>query len=164
MNSTELLQKFYNSFSAGDAREMIASYHEDIVFHDPAFGTLKGSRAKAMWEMLLSKKDANASINYEILEVDDKRAKVFWTAQYKYGPKKRNVVNKVTANFEFKDGKIIKHTDDFNLWAWSKQALGASGYLLGWSPYMRNQIQKKTGQLLNSYIKKRNELSSVIEG
>lgn len=161
MKSKELIQEFYNSFAAGDAKGMIVCYHEDILFNDPAFGTLQGDRAKAMWEMLLSKKDAKPSIAYEILEVEDKSAKVFWTARYTYGPKKRKVVNRVTANFEFKDGKIIKHSDDFDLWTWSKQALGASGYLLGWTSFMRDQIQKKTGRLLSSYIKKREASSSI---
>ena len=155
MYHKELLQKFYNSFSEGNAKGMIDCYHENITFHDPAFGTLRGKRAKAMWELLLSKKDNNASLCYKILEVNDKHAKVNWTAHYKYGPKKRKVVNNVTANFEFKEAKILKHTDDFNLWTWSKQALGTSGYLLGWSSYMRDQIQQKTGNLLNSYIAKR---------
>ena len=159
--SKELIQEFYNSFAAGDAKGMIICYHEDILFDDPAFGSLQGDRAKAMWEMLLSNKDTKPLITYEILEVNKKRAKVFWTAEYTYGPKKRKVVNKVTANFEFKDGKVIKHIDDFNLWAWSKQALGASGYLLGWSAFMRDQIQKKTGKLLNSYLKKRAASSSI---
>ncbi|WP_237708881.1 hypothetical protein [Gillisia marina] len=71
------------------------------------------------------------------------------------GQKKRTVINNVTANFQFKEDKIIKHIDDFNLWTWSKQALGSSGYFLGWSSYMRDQIQKKTGKLLNSYIEKK---------
>ncbi len=115
-----------------------------------------------MWEMLLSKKDSKASINYEILEVDDKRAKVFWKAEYKYGLKRRAVVNKVTANFIFKDGMILKHIDDFNLWVWSRQALGTSGYLLGWSSYMRHQIQKKTEGLLSSYIDKSNSVASAV--
>ncbi|WP_034924172.1 nuclear transport factor 2 family protein [Gillisia sp. CAL575] len=162
MMHKELIQKFYNSFSDGNAKGMIACYHKDIIFQDPAFGILRGKRAKDMWEMLLSNKDSNASINYEILEVDDKRAKIFWKAEYKYGPKRRAVVNEVTANFIFKDGKILKHIDDFNLWAWSKQALGASGYLLGWSSYMKHQIQKKTEGLLSTYIDKRNSVVSAV--
>jgi ketosteroid isomerase-like protein len=161
MKHKELLQKFYNSFSTGNAQAMMDCYHDNITFQDPAFGILKGDRAKFMWEMLLSKKDSDLKIDYKILKTDDNYGKVNWTARYNYGPKKRKVVNKVTANFEFKDGKIIKHTDDFNLWTWSKQALGTSGYLLGWSPYMRDQIQKKTGKLLSSYIEKRIVPASV---
>ncbi len=155
MNHNELLQKFYSSFSNGNAKGMIDCYHENIVFQDPAFGILKGNRAKYMWDMLLSKKDNDLRIDYKILKTDDKNGKVNWTARYNYGPKKRKVINKVTANFEFKDGKILKHTDDFNLWIWSKQALGTSGYLLGWSSYMRDQIQKKINKLLSSFIEKK---------
>ncbi|RKS53528.1 ketosteroid isomerase-like protein [Gillisia mitskevichiae] len=161
MNNKELLEKFYNSFSDGNAQGMIECYHKDITFRDPAFGKLRGSKAKNMWEMLLSKKDSKAIITYKILEIGKEDAKVSWTAHYKYGPKKRNVINKVIANFEFRDGKIINHTDKFDLWSWSKQALGASGYLLGWSSYMRDQIQKKTGSLLNSYIEKKSLAASV---
>lgn len=153
MHHTELLKRFYDSFSAGDAQSMAACYHEDIIFHDPAFGTLKGKSAKYMWEMLLNKKDNDLEIDYKILNANDKQGKVQWTARYGYGPKKRKVVNTVTASFEFKEDKIIKHTDYFNLWAWSRQALGISGYLLGWSSFLKNKIQQKTGKLLNSYIK-----------
>ena len=161
MDTTELLQKFYKSFSEGNAEEMIACYHDSVIFHDPAFGTLQGNSAKYMWEMLLSKKDTDLKIDYKILKADEKYGEVYWTANYNYGPKKRKVLNKVTASFEFKDGKILRHTDDFNLWNWSKQALGISGYLLGWSSYMRDQIQKKTGELLSTYMKNRTRSSSV---
>ena len=58
------------------------------------------------------------------------------------------------ATFEFEDGKIIKHTDDFDLWKWTKQALGFLGYLLGWSSFMKNKIQSKTTILLSNYIKR----------
>ncbi|WP_237708882.1 nuclear transport factor 2 family protein [Gillisia marina] len=90
MNHKELLHKFYSSFSDGNAQGMIACYHEDIIFQDPAFGILKGDRAKSMWEMLLSKKNGKLSISYDILEVNKEYGKVKWTATYKYGPKKKN--------------------------------------------------------------------------
>jgi hypothetical protein len=34
------------------------------------------------------------------------------------------VINIIQAHFHFQDGLIIKHTDDFDVWKWSKQALG----------------------------------------
>jgi hypothetical protein len=36
----------------------------DVVFTDPAFGTLKGDRASAMWRMLLSRKETNPTITF----------------------------------------------------------------------------------------------------
>jgi hypothetical protein len=75
-----------------------------------------------------------------------------WVVNYNYGSKKRSVKNHVAATFEFKDGKIIKQTDMFDLWRWSQQALGASGYLLGWSSFMNNKIQKTTNGLLKKFM------------
>ncbi|MFT6204161.1 MAG: ketosteroid isomerase-like protein [Spirosomataceae bacterium] len=152
MQNEETIKQFYQSFSDGNADGMVACYHDDIVFKDPAFGTLEGDKAKAMWQMLMSRSDSAPEIQFSNISADAQYGKANWIAKYNYGPKKRKVVNNVTALFEFKDGKIIKHTDDFDLWKWSQQALGASGYLLGWSSFMKKQIQKKTNGLLGKFI------------
>jgi len=154
MNNKDVIQKFYQSFSDGNPEGMIDCYHNDITFEDPAFGVLKGEKAKSMWKMLLSRKDAKPSINFSNVEANEEMGKAHWVAEYNYGPKKRKVINKIDANFDFLDGKIINHKDDFNLWKWTQQALGISGYLLGWSPFMKKQIQQKTNKLLTDYMKK----------
>lgn len=154
MHNEAVIKQFYQSFSDGNADGMIACYHDDIVFTDPAFGTLEGEKAKAMWQMLLSRGDSKPEIQFSNVSADDKYGKADWVAKYNYGPQKRKVVNTITARFAFKDGKIIKHTDDFDLWKWSQQALGVSGYLLGWSSFMKNQIQKKTNGLLGKFMGK----------
>lgn len=77
-----------------------------------------------------------------------------WEAQYPYGSQKRPVHNIIKASFEFKEGKIIRHKDDFDLYRWSKQALGLSGFLFGWSGFMRRKIQKTTKGLLKRYSDK----------
>lgn len=152
MSNEELITHFYQSFSQGNADGMVACYHDDIVFKDPAFGTLEGDKAKAMWRMLMSRSDSAPEIQFSNISADAKFGRANWIAKYNYGPKKRKIVNNVTALFEFKDGKIIKHTDDFDLWKWSQQALGVSGYALGWSSFMKNQIQKKTNGLLGKFM------------
>ena len=55
MENTALIKQFYTAFAAGDAKKMAQCYHEDIVFRDPAFGTLQGARVSSMWEMLVSR-------------------------------------------------------------------------------------------------------------
>ena len=154
MNNSELLNQFYQSFSKGDAEGMIQCYHESIIFQDPAFGILKGDRAKNMWRMLLSR-NSDITISYDILETSANSGSVAWIAKYDYGLEKRKVCNKVLGKFQFKDGKIIKHTDSFDLWKWSRQALGLSGYILGWTALMRIKIQQKTKKLLDNFIEKR---------
>jgi hypothetical protein len=37
-------------------------------------------------------------------------------------------------NFEFRRTNY-KHTDDFDIWKWSKQAFSFTGYLLGWTGF-----------------------------
>lgn len=153
MSNIDLLHQFYGSFSKANAEGMNACYHENIIFKDPANGELHGERAKAMWSMLLSR-NKNIRIDYEILEVAANSACVEWQANYEYGPEKRKIHNNVLAYFKFEDGKIIKHRDRFSLWNWSKQALGITGQILGWTGYLKNKIQNRTNKLLNEYMQK----------
>ena len=153
MNNTETIKKFYTSFSNGNVNEMLECYHKDIVFQDPVFGELKGERAFKMWEMLLSQKKEDTIISFNTIEATNETGKVNWVAKYLYGEKKRKVINNVSARFKFKDGKIIEHFDTFNLWKWTKQALGISGFLIGWTPFMKNKIQQTTNNKLDDFIK-----------
>jgi len=150
----ELITRFYTSFSNGNATQMIDCYHENIVFEDPAFGKLKGERAAKMWEMLLSKNDSQLEVSFKNIKTTETRASVDWIASYLFGPKKRKVINEVHANFVIEDGKIIQHIDDFDVWKWSKQALGTTGALLGWTPFIKTEIQKKANKSLDEFIQK----------
>ena len=152
MDNKQVIQKFYTAFADKDAETMISLYNDDVVFSDPAFGTLKGINAKAMWKMLLSNKKSQSQVSFNNIQANDSSGSATWTAIYKYGTKARPVTNHVNATFEFKNGKISKHTDDFNMWKWTQQALGISGYLLGWSNFMKNKIQGETTKKLNAFM------------
>jgi len=155
MTPIELITQFYTAFANGDSVKMAECYHEDIVFQDPAFGRLEGTKAGKMWEMLLSNKKANLSIHFEGIEASEEQGKANWIANYQFGPKKRKVTNSVTATFTFKEGKIIEHIDSFNLWKWTQQAMGLPGYMLGWSSFMKNKIQRTTNMRLDAFIKEK---------
>ena len=62
--------------------------------------------------------------------------------------------NRIDASFRFEDGKIIEHTDVFDLWAWSRMALGLPGVLLGWSPIVRNKVRGQAGGQLERFMSK----------
>jgi hypothetical protein len=102
MNNSELINKFYTSFSEGYFKGMIECYHENIVFQDPVFGELKGERAMKMWDMLLSSKTGNSKISFDNIKANSENGNANWTAKYTYGKSKRNVVNEVSAAFKFK--------------------------------------------------------------
>ena len=57
-----------------------------------------------------------------------------WVATYTYSATGRPVENRIDATFEFRDGRIVRHRDRFDLYRWARQALGPKGLLLGWLP------------------------------
>ena len=157
MKNEEILELFYSSFQKGDAQGMSACYHDSATFTDPAFGRLTGREVGAMWAMLLSRKESKLKIDYSGISANEESGKAHWIATYNYGPQKRPVVNKIRSRFKFRDGKIIKQVDDFNLWAWSRQALGPVGLLLGWSPFLQDKIQAMARKALFKYMKEKED-------
>jgi ketosteroid isomerase-like protein len=151
LSNHELIEKFYSSFSAGDAEGMAGCYSDDIHFNDPAFGDLHGKDAMNMWRMLLRNSKGDLKITFSDVRADEKSGSANWIAVYTFSKTGRKVINKITANFEFQDGKIIRHSDHFDLWKWSRQALGLTGYLLGWSAFMKKKINSQTKSLLEKY-------------
>ena len=155
MNNSELIKKFYDSFANGDSEGMVSCYVDNIQFEDPAFGKLNGEMAKNMWRMLVNNNKSIIKISYSNVQANDKTGSVNWAAEYVFSQTGRPVINKIAATFEFKDGKIIKQTDVFDMWKWSRQALGLKGYLLGWSDFLKGKIQIQTNSLLKKYVEKR---------
>ena len=153
-----LINTFYTAFDNLDVETMVSCYHEDIIFEDPAFGMLKGNKAKNMWRMLCaSQAGKKFDIKFSGIEANDKVGQAHWEAFYNFSKTGRLVHNKIDAKFEFEDGKIIKHTDHFNLHVWAKQALGFKGFLLGGTTFFKNKLQTQTRSLLAKYESKQNQ-------
>lgn len=144
MNPNEaLITKFYTAFANADAKTMCECYHSKIHFVDPAFGLLKEEQVSKMWEMLILKSKGNIKIEFSDIKADDFSGTAKWIATYNFSKTNRNVVNKVSAEFTFQDGLIIKHIDSFDVYKWSKQAFGVTGYLLGWTGFFQKKIQEQ---------------------
>ena len=150
-----LIQKFYDAFDRLDAEGMAACYHEDIQFEDPAFGVLEGASAGNMWRMLCaSQQGQDFTVKASNIAADEQGGKAHWEAWYNFSRTGRKVHNKIDAQFEFKDGLIIRHTDRFNLYRWSRQALGIQGLLLGWTGFFRKKLQAQTRGMLRKFESK----------
>lgn len=151
MNHKELIEKFYTAFQNKDAITMGSCYHPDVVFTDPAFGTLKGDRVKAMWKMLcISGKDLK--VEYDNISADENKGNAHWEADYTFSRTGNKVYNVIDAKFEFKDELIIKHTDVFNLRKWAGQAIGFKGKVLGGTSFFKKKLQGQTNKLLDRFI------------
>ena len=153
MDTSDTIQAFYSAFKNGDTATMASFYHDEAEFTDPAFGHLKGNEIKMMWKMLIERSRGNLDIEYTIVDVTSDTALVQWEARYTFSQTNRPIHNKITARLTLEDGLIKTHTDRFNLWKWSQQALGFKGILIGWTPFFRKKLQQKTRKLLHGYIK-----------
>ncbi|MEL6674365.1 MAG: nuclear transport factor 2 family protein [Bacteroidota bacterium] len=153
MQPEQIIQQFYQAFAEKRAEDMVAHYHDEVVFRDPGFGELKGEQAKDMWRMLIERGGASLNVSFSDVHGNGDQGQAKWEATYVFGPKKRPVHNRIQASFQFQDGKIIRHTDQFNMWRWSRQALGLPGLLLGWTPFLQNQVQGRSRSLLKKYRK-----------
>jgi len=145
-----LIEKFYTAFQVRDAETMISCYHNDVVFCDPVFGELKGDDAKAMWRMLC----ANAKdlkIEFNEISASLMKGSAHWQAWYCFSKTGRKVHNIVEAQFDFKESKIVRHIDSFNLHKWASQALGFKGWLMGGTKFFADKTHSQTQQALLEY-------------
>lgn len=152
MNPNEqLIEIFYLSFQKLDAIGMVDCYHANVEFSDPVFGKLNAAEAAGMWRMLCATAK-NFELAFSEVAADGRKGKAHWEAQYDFSATGRRVHNKIDAMFEFQDGKIIRHTDSFDFWKWSAQALGAKGSLLGWTPLVKNKVRSQAREKLAKFM------------
>ncbi|HEX8059406.1 MAG TPA: nuclear transport factor 2 family protein, partial [Cyclobacteriaceae bacterium] len=85
---------------------------------------------------------------------NDQSGSALWEAWYSFSRTGRQVHNIIDAKFEFRDGLIYKHHDHFAFWRWSRQALGTSGTLLGWSPVVRNKVRETARRSLDKFMQR----------
>jgi len=155
---TQLIKKFYSAFQQKDHPAMNGCYHPDIHFRDPVFLDLHGNEARAMWHMLCER-GKDLRLEFSNIKAGESAVSAHWEAQYTFstGRKVHNIIN---ATFEFQDGKIIRHEDVFDLWRWTRQALGPIGVLLGWSPIIRSKVRQTAWKGLDAFILKHPEYQS----
>ncbi|WP_459210305.1 nuclear transport factor 2 family protein [Aquimarina rhabdastrellae] len=146
----DLITTFYTAFQELDAEKMISCYHKDMTFEDPGFGKLDYDQACKMWRMLCNNA-SNFSLEFSQVEADEYKGSAHWEPKYNFSQTGRFVHNIIDASFEFKDGKIYKHVDHFDLHRWAGQALGWKGKLLGGTSFFKKKLQLKTKGLLARY-------------
>lgn len=135
-----VLERFYSAFAQRDWAAMGTCYHAGARFSDPVFPALDEAQVRAMWRMLLTS-GTDLRISYTVLKADANTGEVRWEAWYTFSKTKRPVHNIITSTFVLKDDRILVQNDHFDFWRWSRQALGTSGLLLGWSPLVRSKVQ-----------------------
>jgi ketosteroid isomerase-like protein len=150
-----IIKAFYAAFQQRDYKAMQAAYHDTAVFSDPVFQGLKAPEVRAMWQMLITSA-TDMKITCGNITAQDDTVQCTWQAWYTFSATGRGVHNIIHATFVFRDGKILRHTDRFNFWRWSRMALGTPGLLLGWSPLLVNKVRGQARKRLNGFLEKNN--------
>ena len=144
---TELIERFYTAFSRRDHPEMARCYAVDATFSDPVFPALRGNDVRAMWRMLCER-GTDLKIAFRDVRATADTGTAHWEAWYTFSGTGRRVHNIIDAEFRFRHGLIVEHTDRFDLSAWDRQALGPIGALLGWSSPMQRVIRRNAAAAL----------------
>jgi SnoaL-like domain len=156
--SRQTIERLYAAFARLDGEEMQACYAANASFEDEVF-KLEGAREiGGMWRMLCdaTKSSPDSLAHWKLVTSDITERSAHWDAHYIFSATGRSVLNRIDAEFAFdKRGLIVRHRDRFDFWAWSRQALGAPGWLLGWTPLLRNKVRGRAAASLRRFLEKR---------
>lgn len=147
-----LLRTFYSAFQRKDARTMASVYAANVRFSDMVFPDLRGKEPGAMWAMLCESEELE--LTFSGIRAGDRYGVAHWEANYElFGNKIHNVIE---ASFEFKNGKIVRHTDVFDFGRWVKQALPGPSKVLG-EGILLKAIRLGTKLQLMNYMRKQKQ-------
>ena len=151
--SKATIQRLYAAFAKLDAVAMQACYAPAATFEDEAFSLKGAQQIGGMWAMLCSATKARGMSHWKLDVSDITDDSAHWEAHYLFSTTGRLVHNRIDAAFTFDgNGLIATHRDRFDFWAWSRQALGTPGLLLGWSPFLRNKVRATAAGNLQRFL------------
>jgi hypothetical protein len=158
----QTLEKFYSAFARLDSATMAQCYAPDVSFDDEAFSLRGHEQVTGMWHMLCDATKAKGrdvwKLEYSDIQADTTGGRAHWEAHYRFSATGRMVHNIIDGQFTFTPlGLIATHRDRFNFWAWSRQALGTPGLLLGWTPFLQGKVRKTAATNLHTYLARRKQ-------
>ena len=165
--SRATIERLYAAFAKLDGATMQGCYASGARFDDEVFSLHGPREIGGMWRMLTEATRAKGLAHWK-LDVSDistdrgtssdtggGKGRAHWDAHYLFSATGRQVLNKIDAEFEFDNaGLITRHRDRFNFWHWARQALGAPGLLLGWTPFLRHKVRAQAAANLKRYLDK----------
>ena len=152
--SRATIERLYAAFERLDAETMAACYAPDAAFDDEAFSLRGRTQIGAMWAMLCAAVQAKGRDVWKLEVRDITERSAHWEATYRFSATGRIVHNVIEAEFEFDPttGLITRQRDRFDFWRWARQALGAPGLLLGWTPMLRAKVRAQAAKNLDRFM------------
>ena len=151
--SRATIERLYAAFARLDAGAMADCYAADARFDDEAFSLQGKEKIGAMWRMLCEAVEAKGRDVWQLELSRVTEHSAHWEPTYRFSATGRTVHNVIDAEFEFDAaGLIARHRDRFDFWRWSRQAFGAPGLLLGWTPMLRAKVRAQAAKSLDRFI------------
>lgn len=157
--TVDLITSFYEAFQRKDYESMNSCYHPSIRFSDPVFQNLEGGEVKAMWHMLCER-GTDLVVTFSDVAATDDRGEAHWEATYTLSGSDRQIHNVIDTEFVFRDGLIYQQLDNFDLWKWTRMALGTPGTLLGWSGPLKNKVRGTGRHQLDRFLSEHPEYNA----
>ena len=155
-SNTALIERFYAAFAVLDGEAMQGCYIADAEFEDPVFKLSGREQIGGMWRMLCEATRTKGRDAWRLeasgIEAGAMSGQAHWEAHYRFSATGRMVHIIIDAEFTFADGLIAKHRDTFPFWRWSRQALGTSGLLLGWTSIVHNKVRAQAASNLSRFL------------
>ena len=151
--SKATIEQFYKAFASLDSKTMAECYALDATFEDEIFQLRGRTHVGGMWAMLCAavKKSGRTDWKLEVRDISERSA--HWEPTYRVSATGRIVHNVIDAEFEFDPaGLITRQRDRFDFWRWARQALGAPGLLLGWTPMLRAKLRAQAAKNLDRFM------------
>jgi SnoaL-like domain len=150
------VERLYAAFAKLDADAMATCYAADAAFDDEAFSLRGRAQIGGMWAMLCDAVKAKGRDVWKLETRDITEHGAHWEVTYRFSATGRMVHNIIDAEFEFDGaGLITRQRDHFDFWRWARQALGAPGLLLGWSPMLRAKVRAQAAKNLDRFLASR---------
>lgn len=147
----KLINDFYGAFQERDVNTMASSYLDEAHFSDPVFVNLDAAETRAMWRMFCERGD-DLQLAFSDVRADDASGSAHWEPIYTFKATGRKVHNKIDSTFQFKDGRIHQHLDDFDFYRWTRMALGPLGTALGWTPIIQGKVRGQAKAQLRKFM------------
>ncbi len=131
---------------------MAACYAPDAHFTDPVFD-LHGAQVGAMWAMLCER-GKDLTLDWRDVRADDNDGQRALGAHVHVLRERPSGAQPHRLGVHVQRGRIVRHVDTFDLWRWSRMALGAKGVLLGWTPLVRSAIRAQAKRGLDAWMER----------
>jgi hypothetical protein len=119
-----LIERLFSSLSAGDAGAAADCYTSDAYFQDIAFRLNGRENIRNMWRMVCHAKVTVVKFHADF--ADDETGRGRWVADYIFDRTEsspgRRVISKISSEFVFRSGEILRHHDHVDPMVWAKQA------------------------------------------